>query len=850
MVTKQIKTNPYIAGNPIQDKRGFFGRRNIMKWVQDELGTAGSNVLVLRGQRRIGKTTLLLQLKHTLPDDKYLPVFFNLQAYATQEMKNVLSALADTMAKEAKLKPKGNKRTFLPKSQNNTKQFAQNFLPLFLEKISPRRPVILLDEFDVLDNQETANELFQYFATLITDFPDLAFVIATGRDPSDLSKDYSAIFKGAFSRDIWVLDRESAIELIRQAEENQTLNLPPESVERILTLTNRHPFLTQLICQRLWQMTHPGSMKKEDEIPVAKPGDIDIAAEDALMTGELQLAWFWNGLTAPEKVFIAALAEISDEGKSISENKVIEVLSRHADRFRSHEVEKIAPQYLVKRNILEQTAEGEYRFFIELIRRWVKNNRSLQTVKTELDQSNTQAEDLFKGGKAYYDQQKWVDAKMQFSNALEIYPNHFKSLTYLGETLIKLEEFEKSVDVLEKAYRIDPDEAQKSLARALTHYAQELFRKEDDEKALVSSERALQLFPQERNAKTLRTSIWNKRGDAFLQEKNFSEALDAFQKAGNAQKIQNIYESQKEEREKLRITLQINPELVVQKNTENIIRSLSFSPDNVILASGLDNGKIVFWGPSSGKRLRIFEAHSKPVNSIIYPPKGTILASGSDDGEIILWDADLGIQIDKLEGYASNVNCLAFSADGKILGAGGADKKIFLWDINTRQLINSLDGLSGTVMSMGFSPNGRFLSAGLEDGSIILWDIIDANHSKLVGHSNAVNSIAFTPDSTLFASGSSDSNIILWDLSGQQVASLVGHTDGVTNLKVSPDGSMLASGSNDSRIILWHLGGREQIIAIEAKSSVMSLAFSNTTGILLAASSDDKTLQLWKIKQL
>jgi len=547
---KKRPANPYIAGSPIQSGRSFFDRVDILEWVKRELRESGSNVLVLRGQRRIGKTTLLLQFKHSLPADEFLPVFFDLQAQTYQPLKNILVALAEEMAKASGLSPKGKRksRPVLPRTDNNERIFRQEFLPEFIETVHPRRPVILLDEFDVLEDDVVATALFPYFSELITDYPQLAFVTATGRDPADLAKDYGIIFRGALTKEVWVLDTESANALVRQAEANNTLSFIQEAVDRILALTHCHPFLTQLLCQRIWQLAYYGPQSKKVKLPTITVDDVNAALDDALTTGEMQLAWFWGGLSPAEKVYTAALAEISVEGKSIPEDEVVEVLARHAERFRSYDVEKIAPQYLVKRNILEKTGEREYRFVIEFIRRWVHENRSLQTVKDELDRSNEPAEQLFLLGKAFFERHQWADSRNEFERALKEKPDHIRSLIHLGETLIKLEEFEKAIQILEKAYTLDPEEARRTLARALANHAQDLHKKGDEEHALEVSERALQLSPQERNAKITKTAIWNRRGDEALERKDLDSALEAYQKAGNTEKIRGIQDSQKEER--------------------------------------------------------------------------------------------------------------------------------------------------------------------------------------------------------------------------------------------------------------------------------------------------------------
>src|SRR5574341_2022606 len=95
--------NPYIAGAPRRGAQGFFGRQDTLEWVQRELRNPATNALVLFGQRRIGKTSLLLQLQRTLSTELFLPVYFDLQDQATRLLSHVLYDLADTVAERAGL---------------------------------------------------------------------------------------------------------------------------------------------------------------------------------------------------------------------------------------------------------------------------------------------------------------------------------------------------------------------------------------------------------------------------------------------------------------------------------------------------------------------------------------------------------------------------------------------------------------------------------------------------------------------------------------------------------------------------------------------------------------------------
>ncbi len=57
--------NPYIAGAPVVAADMFFGRSDIFEWVERSLmGKYVDHILVIHGQRRVGKTSLLKYLAH------------------------------------------------------------------------------------------------------------------------------------------------------------------------------------------------------------------------------------------------------------------------------------------------------------------------------------------------------------------------------------------------------------------------------------------------------------------------------------------------------------------------------------------------------------------------------------------------------------------------------------------------------------------------------------------------------------------------------------------------------------------------------------------------------------------
>jgi hypothetical protein len=75
------KFNPYISGEPVRREDMFFGRSDLMRRIMD---TLHNNSIMIHGERRIGKTTLLYQLANRLrgdtdPEYFFVPVLVDLE---------------------------------------------------------------------------------------------------------------------------------------------------------------------------------------------------------------------------------------------------------------------------------------------------------------------------------------------------------------------------------------------------------------------------------------------------------------------------------------------------------------------------------------------------------------------------------------------------------------------------------------------------------------------------------------------------------------------------------------------------------------------------------------------------
>ncbi len=337
------------------------------------------------------------------------------------------------------------------------------------------------------------------------------------------------------------------------------------------------------------------------------------------------------------------------------------------------------------------------------------------------------------------------------------------------------------------------------------------------------------------------------------------------------------------------------------------VRSVAFSPDGKVLASGscgqLDNfgqcnrGEVRLWDVLAHQPISpTLNGHNGSVYGVAFSPDGKALASVSEDKSVILWDIagrgpigqPLRVPSHTLE-LRSEVRSVAFSPDGKTLAVGSKDGAVYLWDVTGASVANIVSNRPpdftlkdqkdqapvSWVMSLAFSPDGKVLASGdcgndaaspCKRGEVRLWDV--GMHLQigqpLVRHGSYVRAVAFSPDGKTLVSGGDDGNIIFWDVSGigsgsePTGQSLHSDLNPVLSLAFSPDSKTLAVGGcvfdrqgqkcARGEVQVWDAATRkprEQPFTGHAET-VRSVAFS-PDGKTLASGGDDKAIILWDL---
>ncbi|TEU10139.1 MAG: ATP-binding protein [Anaerolineales bacterium] len=340
----------YLAGphlRPEEADRLFKGRDDIFTEIEVLLLAPQPPILLLHGQRRTGKTSLIAYLPQRLPAD-LVPVRVNVHRAAAAATN---TGLAYQIAQDIVDSARRGRNLILPSPALADFQ-ADPFVVLGVwlrqaEQTARGRSFLLcLDEFQRLEEviAATGSRAVLNFLRDLLEHRRRWTLLLAGSHLEEKAPYWSDYLINSRRLHISYLRPEEARELIEHPipDFEQHMRYEAEAVEAILQLTHAQPFLVQLLCAELVNRLNVAQRRTATE------ADVQAVLDDALEHGGEYFDEIWNSASLAERGVLCQIAV----GKLESANAAV-------------------LDSLCRRELLEPTDDG-YRFQVPLIQRWVQ----------------------------------------------------------------------------------------------------------------------------------------------------------------------------------------------------------------------------------------------------------------------------------------------------------------------------------------------------------------------------------------------------------------------------------------------------------------------------------------------
>jgi hypothetical protein len=389
--------NPYVVGTPLKTGSPlFFGREDVVQFIQNNLSASHRNNLVLIGQRRTGKTSLLKQLPGRLKDDT-LPVYLDGQTLGLDPgMPNFFLSLATEIAFALEDRGFEIEMPELEDFQNSPAAvFENHFLERVRALIGDRHLLIMFDEFEELETAVQRGHLdpsiFGFLRHLIQHHQNLSFIFCGTHRLEQLASDYwNVLFNISLYQHIAFLQRPEALHLIQEPVYRMGMLYDDLALDKIWRVTAGHPYFLQLLCHSL---VNQHNKTQRNYVTIA---DVNTALDEILASGEAHFVYLWAESTPEERLVLTALSRMIPLTGQATAYQLADFFDERGITLERLSIQD-ALYRLTLRDILQTNLDSDiaavgragsgeaYRWKLGLLGLWVEKYKSLSRVVDEMN---------------------------------------------------------------------------------------------------------------------------------------------------------------------------------------------------------------------------------------------------------------------------------------------------------------------------------------------------------------------------------------------------------------------------------------------------------------------------------
>jgi energy-coupling factor transporter ATP-binding protein EcfA2 len=368
LLTTQSLPNPYVVAIPLNEAHYdniFQKRTEVGHQIERLVSNPYCPPLLLYGQRRIGKTSLLKNLGRILPPQiirvfidgqesfkpvhSYVSFFYRLGRAMSNAMSNAMPPVPDVPS--------------LTEETLQTDPFMRfdEWLDQVEQVLGNRSLLLALDEFVVLEEEFTQGRLERAavlgkFRSIIQHRPRFRLLFSGTHTFAELQH-WANYFINVQTIHLSYLTEEEARKLIAEPMADFPLRYLPAASQRVMTLTRCHPAFVQMMCSHIVQLKDRQAV---DERLLVQVQEVEATVADVLKTSQFLFAEIEHNQVDAKGREILRWIAAAGEGVAVSKSRL---------QMQFPEALEKTLALLLQRELIEEV-EGGYRFQVELVRRW------------------------------------------------------------------------------------------------------------------------------------------------------------------------------------------------------------------------------------------------------------------------------------------------------------------------------------------------------------------------------------------------------------------------------------------------------------------------------------------------
>lgn len=366
--------NPYTLRPVTGD--AFFGRINELRELINHLRNVNpGEAVLLWGPRRIGKTSILLQLQqNVMNSDDFVLGFLDMQRLSgrstTMFLREIIRTILDANPPDKKIQPPNLRRM---------KRDPLGYFRSFLDNspiLQNKHLVLILDEFQLLstltEDHVGLADISRFFRSLIQFRAGLTIIFSGGGVLDHLLAQPATSFMLEVARHqkVGFLTAEDARSLIVKPA-NQ-VQYDGAVVEQLLSLTAGHPYYLQWVCGEL-----VAQVRRDDRDMIFVPDLEKLLQEWLPQQGEQYFNHLWGnsaGFDGTQQVVGKALltAVCHHPQPWMPLHAILSTINSHSET-----VIKTVLHNLVQLDTLVKRKDAAYCFRIPLAAKWLRHNYSV-----------------------------------------------------------------------------------------------------------------------------------------------------------------------------------------------------------------------------------------------------------------------------------------------------------------------------------------------------------------------------------------------------------------------------------------------------------------------------------------